>query len=480
MNKIIFATLLAVLTTNAHAQLATQVKSLVRSGNLGGALNALDRSNATASYLARASILDRVGLHHVALSERIRAAYRSPTRAILTQVGDTALALGRFDSASTLATSLIQRGRNSLVWPASFRMALAGHELRLGNLAGAARWIPRKSQLLQVEDGPVRLKAFNIAAGILYGMGKLPQALSVLGSNFSKVGNRDMGMVLLQRARIFFDSKEYSKALQELLYIPKTSPSWFDSTIVAAWSAYHVDDLNMTLGQLMNVHSPYLVRKFRPESYLLEAASLYRLCYFESANRSIKKLKDKYVPLQADLKRFNRNSGASLFTKALAFASGKSQPNFGVSPGSWAVLMDGLLSHPVMAEVDQGLSQLKREEALTRILQGNLKRRALVEFRSAKEEYFSYGSRYTKNRTLRMAQEISESLEGAFAVEVEVNTSIRERLISGKTGVRKQIDFDSELQKGYEFWPFEGEYWRDETGGYAFATSNVCANGETL
>jgi len=453
---------------------------MVRQGNLKGAVNSLNASSSAAAHLARAAIMDRMGLHFVALSERVEAGYKSSTHKVLSEIGDSALALGRYETASQLATFWIGKGANSLTWPASFRMALAAHELRLGNLLGAARWIPRREQLMQIADPSVRLKAFTAASGILYGLNRPSQALSILGANFNKVPNKDMGFIYLQRARIYFDVKRYSSALDELLMLPKTSPSWFDGTIVGAWAAYHVDDLNLTLGQLMNVHNPYLMNKFRPESYLLEAATLYRLCYFDSASRSIKKLREKYQPMVNDVRRLQNMSGDAILSQALRFSAGKTDVPSGFERKNWPALMDGILGQPQVSELDQGLAQIRREEILSRSLEGASASRAEREFSDAKQEFMRFGAGYARNRVNRMQQEIAESLEGVLSVEVEVNTRLRERLVTGKTGVRKEIDFDKELEKGYEFWPFEGEFWRDETGGYAFATSNVCADNEVL
>lgn len=491
MNKLVSLTLVGFSLTASPAVWAQQkrraapnssanVRNMVRSGNLRGAVRSLDQNSSSAAHSARAAILDRMGLHYVALAERIEGAYKGANQKLLIDIGDSALALGRFESAAQLGTTLINKGANSLFWPASFRMAMAGHELRLGNLLGAARWIPRRDQLLQINDPSARLRAFTLASGILYGLNRPSQALSILGSNFPKVANRDMGFIYLQRARIYFDAKRYSNALDELLLLPKTSPSWFDGTIVGAWAAYHVEDFNLTLGQLMNVHSPFLMNKFRPESYLLEAASLYRLCYFESSSRSIKKLRDKYQPLVSELRRLQNMNGSAIMGYALKFTAGETRSPASFENKNWPILMDGILGQPAMSEVDQGLAQIKREEVLSASLDGSSKSRAENEFRAAKQEYFNYGSSYARNRVNRMLQEIGETLEGALSVEVEVNTRLRERLLTGKSGVRKRIDFEKELQKGYEFWPFEGEYWRDETGGYAFATSNVCADNEVL
>ena len=64
----------------------------------------------------------------------------------------------------------------------------------------------------------------------------------------------------------------------------------------------------------------------------------------------------------------------------------------------------------------------------------------------------------------------------ALAIEVEINTRVRERLILGQAPRAQQVDFDAEIKKGYEFWPYQGEFWRDEAGSYVFATSDVCGD----
>ena len=59
-----------------------------------------------------------------------------------------------------------------------------------------------------------------------------------------------------------------------------------------------------------------------------------------------------------------------------------------------------------------------------------------------------------------------------------MNTKLRERLIRAEVPKKVEVDFDADVKNGYEFWPFEGEFWRDEVGSYAFATTSVCGEGE--
>ena len=98
-------------------------------------------------------------------------------------------------------------------------------------------------------------------------------------------------------------------------------------------------------------------------------------------------------------------------------------------------------------------------------------------FDRMEELYLTKLAKYSQALVEKMKNDAKESLEGALAADLEINTRIRDRLIRAAGPVNKSIDFKKEVQKGYEFWPFEGEFWRDETGGYAFATTDVCEEG---
>jgi hypothetical protein len=71
----------------------------------------------------------------------------------------------------------------------------------------------------------------------------------------------------------------------------------------------------------------------------------------------------------------------------------------------------------------------------------------------------------------------------------EQNGFLRFEMISGKKGalkkeiagkgpVRTQVDENTArefyVQNGYEYWPFEGEYWLDEIGNYHYVGVQAC------
>jgi hypothetical protein len=147
-------------------------------------------------------------------------------------------------------------------------------------------------------------------------------------------------------------------------------------------------------------------------------------------------------------------------------------PEAGLSQKDWDLMLDAVSSSRRFVEGESLALQSARE---TQALQGEgLLANYRGEFEAARKEAYAGARQGLLARLAEVERESKQALEGALAVEVEINTQVRERILAGQKAEMKNIDFEAEVRKGYEFWPFEGEFWRDETGGYAFATSDVC------
>lgn len=430
----------------------------------------------------RAVALEKMGYFHLALAERIEAAQNgqdSPQE--LERIGELALMADRLDPLLPLIQTLKSRGRDFSGAPA-LKAALAALWVRLGKLDRAEPLLPMPAEIGSL---PARTRAAVLAGGVFQGLGKNEQAVKFLdqgsGAGF------DQGLLHLQRARALYDTGNMDQVLEELILLPRSSSSWYQGVMVGAWAAYRVRDYNLALGQLMSVQSPFLIRKFNPESYVLEASALYRFCYFEAALQSLSKLKKHYETMVSSIDRYlktyaNRAQGLSF---VLNYARGDKTIPGSLSEQDWDRVVDGILSTEAMSDVDRAFQMAAEEEKLfstggiadQRFARAsvNMYRREVTE---AKREATRKGLRILRARLNGMKKQVASALEDSLAVEVEVNTRLRERLITGKIPQMKAIDFETEINKGYEFWPFQKEFWRDEVGSYIFATTDVCAKGE--
>ena len=445
------------------------IRILIEDKKFDQALRMLASSNDPNARALRALIFERMGYDHAALIEYV-ANYRSrPSLETLNKIGVLSFVLGE--------ARLLQGVSGESM---GMRLALAQEALVAGDLNKARSLVPSAQSILNLEPSTFKSKAIVLASAISSAGGNYKEALEVLSGNFSQTPGVDLSEIRLQRALVLFEVKKYAEALDELKFVTRASPAWYRGQLVGAWSAFHTEDYNLALGQLMNLRSPFLAGKFNPEKHLLQAIVLFQLCHYEMAGRALKKLKEEYGNLNSAFATASAaSSNPSAFYNQLKSFAGKSIKE---EAASLDRVWDGIASQPFVANISNSIEKLRFERKKidesfrSRELQG-IRGVHLKVFDRMEEVYLSKLAKYSQAYIEKMKSDAKESLEGALAADLEINTKIRDRLIRAAGPVNKSIDFKKEVQKGYEFWPFEGEFWRDETGGYAFATTDVCEEG---
>jgi hypothetical protein len=81
----------------------------------------------------------------------------------------------------------------------------------------------------------------------------------------------------------------------------------------------------------------------------------------------------------------------------------------------------------------------------------------------------------------RMRGDLAGFFEQAGFIRYEMINGQKEQLrkkIAGKEMPKQQIDGNLQrefyVQNGYEYWPFDGEYWLDEIGNYHYLGQQSC------
>ncbi len=467
-----------------------QLRSLVESGRVDRALQLTWAQTAQGpnerDLNTRAALLDDLGLYHLAMADRADSLRINPRQTrTLDLLAQSALALDRFDGLPSVVQSLNNSRMGTASWPASMRAAWAIRSARFGRASSAATLLPSPGELGRIGNANARYQALLHSASIWAAVRRSGEALQSLGLAVNGRGG-DLGLLRLQRARLFYEQRLYSEALQELVQLPRTSSSWYPGVLVGAWSAYMLGDYNLALGQLMTLNSPFLRNKFAPESHILEAAALFQLCQFQSAQTSLKQLKSKYEGVAGAASAFARRNGQGSARVSAVLEFSKEPLSVEREGLADRLVLDALLQEDGVAEASRSMAQLEKESAeLERLFPsgGNaflsrLRTRYANEIGSAKAESYRDALKAINARLVSLRADAATAFENSLAVDVEVNTRIRERLVKGRIPRPVTVDFEAEVKKGYEFWPYEGEAWRDEIGAYAFATSSVCGDQE--
>lgn len=474
--------------TAQAASRSTRRRARRTDSSLSGVVVRTSRAPGEAQYAERARALESAGLYVLALKDRLALAELGRVGGReLADAGELALAINRFNPLYITAGRLQSRGVSPSSWPAAFRAAVATYEVRQGRVARASEILGDVGALSSIRNPHAKARALFTASAIRAASNRLGDAIQILDAVPFDDASPTGALARVQKARLHYEMGHYTEALEELVRVQKSSPHWYDGLVVASWAAYKLRDDNLALGQALSLNSPHLARKFNPETHVLEAASLYRLCQYSAAQKALGRLRTKYTKMRSSISRFRRDYGERFAGVAAIFAYVRTgdRPD-GYDPLEWDMIVDGATSSKVVSDADRLLLQAKDEaDALDTLVPDSSPPWALryrieakTEFEDVKRESYTQALRAIRGRLGEMSDDVARNLEGALAVDVEINTRLRERLMTGAVPRSKQVDFDAEIKKGYEFWPFEGEFWRDEVGGYAYATSDVCAPGQ--
>jgi tetratricopeptide (TPR) repeat protein len=291
-------------------------------------------------------------------------------------------------------------------------------------------------------------------------------------------------LAFLQLARIHYQNRQNRYAIWYYGKMPWGGESWLEGLWEASYAHYRIGDYEKTLGNLLTLQSPYFRDEYFPESYVLKAIVYYENCRYPEARQILEEFAGMYEPvydelaaitgrevqparyyeLIAEAERTTGQTGRALLMRKimkLAF-SDENIKQLDVSIGE--------IEH----ELDEGIGGRRtefRQSSLAADVGAKLKaqRSALVDEAGsrarAKLEYERDGLRTLLGQALRIKIEVSrkerEALEGSLAKGSQVE-------------VVRDLKYSTAVSDEHLYWPYEGEFWRDELGTYSYTLTKGC------
>jgi hypothetical protein len=260
--------------------------------------------------------------------------------------------------------------------------------------------------------------------------------------------------------------------------MPWGGESWLEGLWEASYAHYRVGDYEKALGNLLTLQSPYFRDEYFPESWILKAIIYYENCRYPEARQILEDYANLYEPVFQELQALTSRPGppsqiydvvfeqagrGGIMRKILKLAS---------TDQNVKRLSDSI--EETEREMDQGIGTRRpefRQSALGKDLADRLKaeRKALVEEAGAraraKLEYERDQLRTLLAQALRIKIEVSrkerEALEGSLAT-------------GARAEVLKDLKFSTAVTDEHLYWPYEGEFWRDELGTYSYTLTKGC------
>lgn len=289
-------------------------------------------------------------------------------------------------------------------------------------------------------------------------------------------------LATINTARVYFGLRRYETADATYGSVDRRSSYWPLSLYERAWSQFWTGDVNRTFGLLLTTHSPYFAEStFLPELGILRALTYFNLCEYDDVEATLSRFEQRYTPMQEELQAFvDRFKGEKQnWDQAYAtyFQDAHADSTLSASFFSRALQNQDLAAY--ISHLDVMAAERKKidgQKAIWRSTIGDALRQQL-ERDTIRYQQFAGGTLLKEANA--WAAKLSSLLTQAKIIRFEVVDAQRADYefrasedIQVDAGTARRIDFAT--SRDVIYWPFNGEFWRDELGYYRYTEHGSC------
>ncbi len=291
----------------------------------------------------------------------------------------------------------------------------------------------------------------------------------------------------MNTARVLYEQGSFRESIGYYARIPRFSEYWLQALFESAWSFFMMQKHNNTLGNLHTIQSPFFNDRFYPESYILQAVTFLRLCRYSEVKNAMLTFKDRHLKLTKELKGIlgtYRGDYQRFFKIIYDYQVGSLKKY----SNTWPVF-DFISRVDAFKEAQNTIRFSDREIARLSNVKGvwvetglsdELKqflnqKKSLAIASAGKHLYSQAADAYAYLMDLSRQTDLinAEMLLGKvdeLRAKLKIGTADKKAVfIGGMQAFNPRQDL--------EYWPFEGEYWKDELGGYVYNLASKCSGG---
>ena len=290
-------------------------------------------------------------------------------------------------------------------------------------------------------------------------------------------------LALMNIARIYYGLQRFENADNYYSLVRRDSTYWPESLFERAWSKFMVQDLNQALGLLLTVNSPYYsTQEFIPEVEILRALTFFNLCEYDEVDRQLADFEDQYAPMVAELEAFlepyKTKEGRQLADQAFDAYFVKGTKESRLESAMFARILRNrdlasLVRHLDM--MDEEVVQVDAQKAAWRDTVGEGIKQVIQKDR---QRYKRKAGLYLLREMAYQYEHMKDLLFQAETIKFEVVDA--QRLDYEFKMSNPDVDSEDEAPIDYAtdpytiYWPFNGEFWKDELGYYEYTERGSC------
>jgi tetratricopeptide (TPR) repeat protein len=311
-------------------------------------------------------------------------------------------------------------------------------------------------------------------------------------------------MAFFSLARIHYQFEQFRYAIFYYDRISRDSEAWLEAVFESSWAHFRLGEYEKALGNLVTLQSPFFAGEYYPESSILKAITFYENCRYPEARAFLAEFNQNYGGVLSELDRL---VGATPSDKGEAAAGGEKQEqktaeqlfeeltdlekkvaegkdDAASSIALTARLLRLALSDKRVAGFKAAIDEIDEEKARLAAMPapfagGPMATELQTGLDARRGELVTLAGTLLRDKLLSERQFLSDLKSKLFRIQFQIIKREKETLEASLSNQSQTVslgdyNFTTATDDERLFWPFEGEYWRDELGTYQYTLTKGC------
>ncbi|MBI3185260.1 MAG: adventurous gliding motility protein GltC [Myxococcales bacterium] len=294
-------------------------------------------------------------------------------------------------------------------------------------------------------------------------------------------------LAFMQLARTHYGARQNRYAIHYFSKVERGNPQWLEALFEASWANYRVGQYEQGLGNLITLSSPFFRDEYFPEALILKAVVYFENCRYRESGIILEDFERIYGPVHEQLQMLvDKKLDSSEYYTILLDIQKKNKE--GLEKNSTDLILERVLK---LALTDQDLR--KTNDSILE-LEGEIDAmsnkgdafkysdvtKTLIEgLKTQREQLIKKAGVMTQGKLEFELGQLKQLLANALRIRFETTSKEKEYLEiqlqeEGRKEVVRPYKFSPAVGDEELYWPFNGEYWRDELGTYHYTLTKGC------
>jgi hypothetical protein len=294
-------------------------------------------------------------------------------------------------------------------------------------------------------------------------------------------------LAFMQLARTHYGHQQNRYATAYFAKVERGGAQWLESLFESSWASYRIGQYEQALGNLITLSSPFFRDEYFPEAYILKAVIYYENCRYRESNLILGDFSNTYEPVKNEIEALlQKDMEASEYYNVLSEVQKKNKE--AIQSNATDVILERVLR---LALTDKDLKKtndsiLELEAELDSIgnkadtfKYSNLAKTLMEELKKQRQELVKRAGLMAKGKLEFELGALKDLLAKGLRIKFETTAKEKEflekQLQEGANAeIIRKYRYTRAVSDEQLYWPYEGEYWRDELGTYQYTLTKGC------